>query len=296
MSLLRREFKLTRKRTLPFLFLAPALSLYGFFMFGAIIIAIALSFLHWEGLGGTIEFVGLQNYFYVITDSRFWLSVKNTLVYLIVYNIIMILLAMGLALLSNSPLLKLKTFFRSIYFLPVTFSFVAIALTFSMIYHIDYGIINLILKALNLPKVGWLQDPNIALYSLAFMRVWRNTGYYMIILLAGLQSIPDDLYDAAKVDGANAIQRTLYITFPLWKGMILVALVMSTIWSFQLFAEPWILLKGGPADATLTNAIYIYQQAFGALRFDIASAAAVINAVLVFIISSLQFKLIRGGA
>ena len=295
MNLLRRGFKLMRKRILPFLFLAPGLLLYGIFMFGAIIIAIALSFLHWEGVVGTIEFVGLQNYFHVVTDSRFWLSVKNTLVYLTVYNIIMILLAIGLALLLNSPLTKFKLFFRSVYFLPVTFSFVAIALTFSMIYHIDYGIINLILKTLNLPKVGWLEDPNIALYSLAFMRVWRNTGYYTIILLAGLQSIPDELYDAAKVDGADAIQRTLYITFPLWRGMILVALVMSTIWSFQVFAEPWILLKGGPVDATLTTAIYIYQQAFGAWRFGLASAAAVINAMLVFIISSLQFKFIRGG-
>jgi len=263
-------------------------------MLGAVLIAIALSFFHWEGIAGTIEFIGLQNYFHVITDSRFWLSVKNTLVYLAVYNSLMILLAVGLALLLNSPLTRFKSFFRSIYFLPVTFSFVAIALTFSMIYHIDYGVINLILKALNLPKVGWLEDPDIALYSLAFMRVWRNTGYYTIILLAGLQSIPDELYDAAKVDGASAIQRTLYITFPLWKGMILVALVMSTIWSFQVFAEPWILLKGGPQDATLTTAIYIYQRAFGAWRFGLASAAAVINAILVFIISALQFKLIRG--
>jgi len=265
-------------------------------MLGAVGIAIVMSFFRWEGLTGTTEFIGLENYAHLSSEMRFWVSVKNTIIYLTVYNVLMILLAIGLALLLNSSLTKFRSFFRSIIFLPVTFSFVAIALTFSIIYHFDYGIINLILKSLNLQKVGWLIDPNLALYSLSFIRVWRNTGYYMIILIAGLQSIPEELYEAAKVDGAGALQRTLHITFPLWRGMILVALVMSTIWSFQVFAEPWIMLKGGPADATLTTAIYIYQQAFGAWNFGLAGAAAVINAIIVSVVSALQFKFLRRGA
>ncbi|MGQ9639471.1 MAG: carbohydrate ABC transporter permease [Candidatus Bathyarchaeia archaeon] len=202
----------------------------------------------------------------------------------------MISIAILLALLLNYPLTKLKSFFRSVYFLPVTFSLVSIALTFSIIYHLDYGIINMILNSFGFTKIGWLVDPDIALYSIILMRIWRATGYYTIILIAGLQGIPQELYDVAKVDGANSLQRTLHVTFPLWSPMILVTVVMSTIWSFQLFAEPWVLLRGGPSDATLTTAIYIYQQAFGSMRFGDASAAAFINAIIIIALTVTQIK------
>ncbi|MGQ9544077.1 MAG: carbohydrate ABC transporter permease [Candidatus Bathyarchaeia archaeon] len=274
----------------PFFFLAPSLILFFLFTFGAVVFSLILSFLSWSGVAAQPQFVGISNYIRIFHDSRFWFSLQNTLVYLIVYNGIMISIAILLALLLNYPLTKLKSFFRSVYFLPVTFSLVSIALTFSIIYHLDYGIINMILNSFGFTKIGWLVDPDIALYSIILMRIWRATGYYTIILIAGLQGIPQELYDVAKVDGANSLQRTLHVTFPLWSPMILVTVVMSTIWSFQLFAEPWVLLRGGPSDATLTTAIYIYQQAFGSMRFGDASAAAFINAIIIIALTVTQIK------
>ena len=222
----------------------------------------------------------------------------NTFYYLVVYNIVMISMALILALLLNYPSTKLKRVFRTVYFLPITFSLVLVAFTFEMVYHKDFGLLNQVLHLIGLNiQFDWLRDINLALNALISMRVWRVVGFYMIIILAGLQSIPQSLYEVAEIDGANIFQKVIHITIPLLIPTLLLVIVMSTVWSFQLFTEPWLLTQGGPAYATETIALYTYKNAFLYSDFGYASALATVMALIIIFVSMLQIRFLwqKGG-
>ncbi|MCR4403159.1 MAG: sugar ABC transporter permease [Firmicutes bacterium] len=250
------------KRLAPYVFLLPFLVFFLAFRVGPIVWSLVVSFTKWSGMNEAV-FVGFQNYLRVFKDGRFWTATYNTLYFVVVYNAIMITLALLLAVSLDSSLLKGKGFYRSAYFMPITMSLPVVAMVFDLILARGSGLLAVLLQYLGIGlRVRWLSNASLAMWAIILMRVWRGTGYYCAYFLAGLASIPKDVYEAAKVDGASAWTVFTRISLPLLKPMLLFVLIMSTILSFQIFDEPWILTQGGPADATLMLQIYLYQTSF----------------------------------
>ncbi|MCL5074610.1 MAG: sugar ABC transporter permease [Chloroflexi bacterium] len=281
------------RKVAPYLFISPFFILFIIFWIGPILFSFYLGFTKWEAIGTPI-FIGLSNYRQLLfSDPIFLLSVKNTFFFVIVYSIIMMGIAVPLALILNEGAVKFREAFRTAYFIPVTVALAVTALIFSMILSRDFGLLNLVLQALGFNlKPDWLNDSNLAMWSLIGARVWRVTGYYMVFVLAGLQAIDRELYDAAAVDGASTLRRVWHVTLPLLRPMLLFVLVMSSLWSFQIFEEPWILTRGGPANATLTLPIYLYQNAFQFSRFGYASAISYLMTLMMIVIAYLQVKIL----
>lgn len=280
------------KKIVPYIMIAPFLVFFAIFRVGPIFTSIWMSLSEWSGITA-VGFVGARNYLILLTDSRFWVALKNTLFFVAVYNAIMISLALFIAVIVNSPLVKGGRLFRTIYFLPVCMSLAVVAFVFDLIYSRTSGLLNMFLGILHLPHdYRWLDDPNSAMWAVIGMRVWRASGYYCAFLFAGLKGIPTEIYDASKMDGASPLSTFRYITLPLLKPMLLFVIVMSSIWSFQLFDEPWILTKGGPADTTLTLQIYLYQHSFLFNKFGIGAAVSYIMALLMVTSSILYVRVL----
>jgi multiple sugar transport system permease protein len=259
----------------------------------------------WDGITA-MEFVGFENYIYVLQDPIFWQSVYNTLSIFLLTTIPQHVIAILLAFIINSGRIKMKDFFRSAYFIPYITSGVAIAMIFGMLYGKNYGILNTFIKFLNqyIPMramfeslgfdypLGWLTSSKLIRPSIALLVTWKYTGWNMIIYFAGLQKIPDSLYEAAKVDGANLRQIFFNITLPLLKPIMFFAITMSIIGNLQLFAEPMVLLTqtGGPGRAGLTTAMYLYKSAFEFLDFGAGSAMAYILCLFIIILTVINNK------
>lgn len=239
------------------------------------------------------NFIGLGNYRMLLSDERFLVALKNTIFYVVIYNAIALPLAVILALTLHSPKIgKSSKFFRLMYFLPVTMIMAVVALVFDLIYARDIGLLDSVLRLFGyMGTTDILYTKSTAMWAIIILRVWRTLGYYSVIVLAGLQSIPAELYEAARVDGASSFRSTFSITLPLLKPVLLFLVVLSSIWGFQLFDEPWILLQGGPGDATLTIVQYLYQNTFLYNRLGYGAAVAYILAILMFGVSLLQVRL-----
>jgi len=279
-----------KKKIAPYLFILPFFIMFSVFWVGPICSSFYFSLTKWNGIIPP-EFIGFTNYIRLWHDPNFYIALRNTLMATIIYAVTMVSGAICIGLILNLSFLKLKSFFRTIVFLPVTISLVVVALTFQLIYSRDYGLLNMILQVLHLPhQTDWLGDFKIALWSIIFLRIWRATGYYSIIVLAGLQNIPQELYEAARMDGANTFQVIRKITLPLLKPVIVYIIIVSSIWAFQLFDEPWILNRGGPNNATLTMVIYLYENSFRFFRLGYGSAVSYILTIIIFAFSSIQFK------
>ncbi|CDO03720.1 Lactose transport system permease protein LacF [Oceanobacillus picturae] len=276
-----------QSKKFPYLFIAPAVILFIVFTAYPIIASLYLSFQTYEG--GSYSFAGLSNYTRLLEDSIFWKALGNTFIIFILQVPIMLLMAMALASVLNSQLLKLKGFFRVSFFLPAVTSLVAYSLLFSIILQ-DNGILNTLLNAIGIENIPWLSDPFWAKISIVMAMMWRWTGYNMIIFLAALQNIPDHMYEAASIDGAGKIRQFFSITIPNLKPIILFAGILSTIGTLQLFDEPFNLTQGGPADSTMTLGLYIYENGFEYFDFSYGSAVAYVVVVLVAILSYFQFK------
>jgi len=282
-----------KRRLVPYLFIFPFFALFTAFWLAPIVSSFAYSFTNW-GITATPAFVGIRNYLQLFSDSRFHVALRNTGLFAVVYNIIMLSLALFIALLLDRVTGVVGKIFRTIYLFPVTLSLVSVALIFDFFLAKDVGLLNSMIKQLNLgPGIDWLGSPSFALWSIVLMRVWRATGYYAVIIFAGLQSIPKELYEAARIDGANECQVVLRIVLPLLKPVLFFALAMSTIWSFKVFDEPWVLTGGGPARSTLTLGIYIYQEGLLYMKLGYAAAASCITTVMVIAVSILQGKLMQ---
>lgn len=275
------------KSYIPYLFIAPAVILFSVFMLYPILHSFVLSFQ--TSTGGAMEFNGLANYKRLLSDQIFWKAMKNTFIILIIQVPIMLFLALVLATLLNSAMLKMRGLFRVSFFLPAVTSLVAYSIIFSIMLMND-GVINQVINALGLKSIPWLSDPFWAKVSLIIAMTWRWAGYNMVIYLAALQNISDEIYEAASMDGAGKIRQFFSITIPQLKPVILFTAILCTIGTLQLFDEPFVLTKGGPSDATLTLGMYLYQTGFRYFDFGYASTIAYVIVVLIAIVSFIQFK------
>ena len=269
---------------------------FGLFPIGY---SIVLSFTDWDGVG-KLRFVGLAQYQYLVSDPRFWNAALNTLIIWVLSTVPMLFLALLLAFLLHSNI-SAKGVYRVAFFVPNITSMVAMAIVFGSVFSDSFGLINAALKELGADPVGWVSTYWGIKITLATMVIWRWTGYNAIIYLAGLQAIPTELYDAAKVDGANGWRIFSRITVPLLRPVILFTVITSTIGGLSLFTEPQILFSGGsgpansggPDEAGMTIVLYQYNQAFNQFDFGYGSAIAWALFVFAVVFSIINWRLIR---
>jgi multiple sugar transport system permease protein len=279
----------TREAAWAFLFLTPFFLGLLFFILGPVVAAFAISFSSWDLLSPP-RWVGLENYRLMLGDRLFWIALKNTVYFTAVSVPATLLLALGLAVLMNRRIRGIEAL-RAIYFFPVTASIVAVSLLWAWMYTPDFGIINYLLSLVGLPKVNWLVDPQLAMPSVIIMSVWRGLGFNIVVFLAGLQSIPRDLYEAAALDGAGGWDQFRHITVPLLTPTIFFATIMALIASFQVFEQTYIMTQGGPANATMTLVYQIFLNGFTYLRMGYASAQSFVLFAMLFAITIVQVRL-----
>jgi lactose/L-arabinose transport system permease protein len=279
-----------RRRAAPYLFLLPALLLFLVFMAYPILSSLGLSFVG-QRSGG----LDLSNYSRLLHDTTFRKALTNTLFLLAFQVPLQLGLAMVLAVLLNSAIVKFRSGFRMIYFLPAITALFAVALIFKLLLNDEKGLINYVLNGLGLPTVKWLSSAWPAKLSLVMAITWRWTGYNMVIYLASLQSIPTELYEAAELDGASVVDRFFYVTLPLMRPTILLTTVLSTIGTMQIFDEPFLLTRNGPSNETLSVATLLYRTAFQGAEFNYASAIAYAMVVIIAGFSIIQFRVAQRG-
>ncbi|MFJ9680530.1 carbohydrate ABC transporter permease [Streptomyces sp. NPDC101194] len=285
-----RPPRLAARRLAPYAFVLPAIALFAAFKLYPIGWSFLLSL--YKTVDGVDTFVGGENYARLCNDPLFWTALKNTAVILLVQVPVMLALAIGLAVAFNSAVLKGRSIFRLGFFMPMITGLVAYGVIFSVLLNEQYGLVNWLLSLVGIGEVPWLTDPLWAKISLGLALTWHYTGYNAMILLARLQTIPKELYDAASVDGAGAWGVFRHVTLPGLRPAILLTTVLSTIGTLQIFDEPYILTHGGPDNATLTIGVYLYQNAFVYFDFGYASAIAYALAVLIGILGLIQFRVL----
>ncbi len=283
------KYKVRSTTRTAFAFLTPSLIHLIVFMFTPIAFSAYLSLHRWDVVVPDKPFIGLSNFSEMLSDSLFWNALKNTFVYSLNVPLGM-MLSLGVALLLHKRLKGLG-FLRTLYFLPSVSSFVAIALVWMWIYHPSFGAANFFLTSLGFEPSQWLNSEKTAMLSVMIFSIWLGLGYQMVIFLAGLQGIPEELYDAATIDGANTRQCFWNITLPLLKPTTFFILVTSLISSFQVFTSIYVMTAGGPVRSTDVIVYHIYQAAWEQLRMGYASAMSWVLFVLIMIVTWLQFKL-----
>lgn len=258
-----------------------------------ILYTLYLSFVNWSSVAS--RWVGLQNYVSILTDPIFWGSLLNDAFVLLIQVPIMLFIATVMAVALHSNNLRLKWVFRLAIFLPVLVDTVTYTIAFQLLFSTDFGILNYLLHLVGLHPVNWSGNPWAARIAIVMVITWRWTGYNAIILLSGLQSISQDIYESAYVDGAGKIRTLFQITIPLLKPVLLFCAVLSTVGTLQLFTEPYILTGGGPQNSTMTPMLYLYGIAFQNFNFGIASAGTYILTTIIGVLSYLQIKVTHGG-
>jgi multiple sugar transport system permease protein len=278
-----------------FTLLSPWLITLGVFWLYPLIYAAWLSFTEYNTLSNQSTFIGFDNYIKMINDSDFWQALWNTTIFTFGTVPFTTAFALIFATLINSRLARFRNFFKASYFLPSVTSLVVIALIFTNLYSTD-GYINTLLEMLGIPypERGWLLEPSTALLSIMAMDVWMATGYYMILFLAGMQTISDDLYDAADLAGASKWTQFFRITLPMLKPTLLFVLVINTIKSFQVFIEVYVMTKGGPMGSTTTLVYLVFENAFKHTdMMGYASAIAYILFIILIALSLFQMKVLK---
>jgi len=276
------------------LFLLPALILFLLFVIYPIFRSIYFSMFDWNGLGPAVDFVGLQNFKDILTDQVFLKALRNVLLIIVFSLGLQLPLALALAVLVGRSLPG-RGLFRTIFFMPYVLAEVNVAIMFMLLYNPDpeRGLLNALVVALGTKPVGWLSDPNLVLLSIFFALTWKFFGFHMLLYLAGLQNIPTELEDAARIDGANSFQNFFYITLPLLGSTIRTSVYLSVLGSIQQFIMVWIMTKGGPINASEMLATYMYR--FGFVRFQLGygSAVAIYMFILCLIFSLIYQRLTR---
>lgn len=275
----------------PYMFILPCLVIFIVFMIYPIIDSLLLSFQ--EFTAGEYSFVGLKNYKVMFSDPIFYKALGNTFLYLIVQVPLMITMALLIAVVIEQKFIRGKGFFRISVFLPTITALVAYSLVFKVLFNTDNGLINYVLGLFGMEKVKWIYSAWPARLSIIIAITWRWTGYNMIILLAGIQSIPESLMESADLDGASFLEKLWYITIPSIKPIILFTTITSTIGTLQLFDEAYILTQGGPDNATITIGQYLYQNGFEYMKFGYAAAIGYVMVFIIAILSIAQFKVTK---
>lgn len=270
--------------TAGWMFAAPALTVIGLFFGLPVIAALALSLTDFDIYAladlNNLRFVGLGNYAGLLQNPLFWKSLGNTLYFVVVGVPLSVAMSLGAALLLHSKVGRLKPFFRTAFFAPVVTTVVAVAVIWRYLFHTKYGLVNWGLSSVGIDAIDWLGDPHWAMPTIILFAVWKNFGYNMIIFLAGLQSIPEDLYEAARIDGAGTWKQFRHVTLPMLGPVLLLVSILTMAGYFQLFAEPYVMTQGGPLESTKSVLYLMYEEGFKWWNLGNASAVAFLLFVL----------------
>lgn len=280
-----------RRAGAPYLFILPFLAMFAAFGVYPMIFTLRLSFTSWRG-SGAAEWVGWGNYTYLLQGEAFWASMANSAVLWLLIVPIQLTIGLVVAVLLNSAKVRLRSFYRVAFLVPFVTPLVAVAQIWTVVFDQRFGAVNTALNALGLPDIGWLTTSTWAKPTLALLFLWKTTGFIVIILLSGLQSIDASVYEAASLDGASRVRQLWSITLPLVRRTLLFALVLQTLAVFQMFAEPFVVTQGGPYGSTTTAGLYLYNHI---TRADLGTGAANSFLLVIFVmaLSLLFVRLLR---
>ena len=239
-----------------------------------------------------MEWVGIRNFARLASDAQFFKAIWNTLTFLVIHIPLQIIVALLLAIGLNQKI-RFRGFFRSLYFMPVIVSGVVITILWRQLYGYETGLLNMLLIQIGVDKIPWINDPGLAMPSIAIMATWKNVGLYVILFLVGLQNIPRFLYEAADIDGAGPFQKFIHITIPALNNTVVLVMTLSTIGGFSLFIEPFVMTGGGPMNSTLSAMLYIYNQAFYFGHMGYSATLGIFFAGIVLMVILVQKKLVE---
>jgi multiple sugar transport system permease protein len=278
-----------------FLFAAPALLAIALFFVLPVAAAFLLSFTDFDiytvASWANLRLVGVDNYARLVHDPLFRIALRNTLYFVLVGGPATISVSLGAALLIHTKTVRFKGFFRTVFFLPVVTTLVAVAVVWRYAYHPRYGLLNVALGLVGLGPIDWLGDPRWAMPAIVLMAVWKNFGFNTIIFVAALQSIPQGLYEAASLDGASPAQQLRHVTLPMLAPSLLFVTVITMIGYFQLFAEPYVMTQGGPANSTLSIVLLMYEQGFRWWSMGYAASVAFVLFAIILAATLVQLAL-----
>ncbi len=280
-------------------FVAPALFAIGIFFFLPVLAALALSVTDFDIYAladwRNLRLVGLHNYVELLGTPLFWRALVNTLYFVAVGVPLSMAVSLGTALLLHSRVVRFKAFFRTALFAPVVTTLVAAAVVWRYLFNTRYGWLNYALGGIGITPIDWLGDPHWAMPAIIIFAVWKNFGYNMIILLAGLQAIPMDLYEAARIDGASIWRQFRHVTLPMLSPMLLMVGILTVAGYFQLFAEPYVMTQGGPLQSTVSVLYLMYEEGFKWWNLGSASAVAFVLFLLIFSVTAVQLRWMRAS-
>ena len=280
-------------------FVTPALGAIAAFFLVPILAALALSFTDFDIYAladrSHLRLVGLANYAELLREPRFWTALRNTLYFVLVGGPLSVGVSLGAALLVNARLTRWKPFFRTIFFLPVVTTLVAVAVVWRYLYHPRAGLLNHALALVGIGPIDWLGDPRWAMPAIILLAVWKNFGFNMVIFLAGLQSIPERLYEAARLDGAGAWRQLAHVTVPMLAPTFVFVAIITMIGYFQLFAEPYVMTQGGPANATVSVVLLMYEEGFRWWNMGRGAAIAFVLFAIILAFTLVQLRVRRAG-
>ena len=279
------------------LFIAPAITLIAVFFFLPVGASLLLSITDFDLYAvanpSNVRLVGTRNYTDLLQNPTFWLALENTFYFALVGGPLTVATSLGAALLVNAKAVRFKTFFRTVYFLPFVTTLVAVAIVWRYLYHPQYGFLNYALGAFGIHPIDWLGDPRWAMPAIILLAVWKNFGYNMLIFIAGLQSVPEDLYEAAALDGAGAVRQFWHVTLPNLAPTFFFVGVVTMIGYFQLFAEPYVMTTGGPLGATTSLVLFMYEEGFRWWRLGVAASIAFLLFLIILVWTAIQLRLER---
>src|SRR6476620_5321848 len=287
----KKAGKLSKAKLLPYLMVSPYLLFVLVFVVFPVLFCLFLTFHKWNIIA-PMQFAGMDNYSRLFQDRLFWKAIGNTLKFLLLHIPLQLIVSLSLAWLLNHKI-RAVSFFRASFFMPVIVSGVVVTILWQQLLGYDTGLINKLLMSIGLNKVGWLVDPDMAIYSIAVMATWKNVGLYVILFLVGLQTVPPQYYEASELDGASRWQQFYHITLPMINPTIFMVIVLSTIGGFSLFIEPYIMTGGGPMNQTLSAVLYIYKQAFQFYNMGYSATLGFFYALMIMTVVVLQKRFIE---
>ena len=285
------------RRLAAWVFVAPALGIIAFFFLLPVAAGLALSFTDFDLYAladlRNLRFVGLANYAHLLSSPLFWNALGNTMYFVVVGVPLSIAVSLGAALLLNASVVRASAFFRTALFAPVVTTIVAVAIIWRYLFHTRYGLVNQALSLAGIDAIDWLGDPHWAMPTIILFAVWKNFGYNMVILLAGLQAIPRELYEAARMDGASTWQRFVHVTLPTLGPTLTLVSIITMAGYFQLFAEPYVMTQGGPLQSTVSVLYLMYDEGFKWWNLGAASAVAFLLFALIFVATQVLLRISR---
>ncbi|WP_026679523.1 carbohydrate ABC transporter permease [Fictibacillus gelatini] len=286
------------RKLLPYLYLFPAILFLILFVYIPIIQNIGFSFYDWNAFSPEKIFVGLENYLQLFRDPIFYEALKNNIWYAVISIIFQVFGALVIAAILEDKLVRrFSPVFRTVYFLPVIISMTVIALLFTFFYNPDVGLLNQLLRAIGLDHLAmaWLGDSKTAMFAVIAVSQWQSIGYIAMLYIVSIQKIPNELYEAAEIDGANKIKMFFHVTVPQTKEMSFVAVIITLTGAFTVFNEPYILTGGGPGNASEVLSTYLYKTAFSKDMMGYASTIATVILAITLVVSLIQMKLFKTG-